>query len=109
MAYDETLAERIRSYLGDDPRFVEKKMFGGVAYMFQGNMAVGISGDELMVRLGPDEFEVALAEPGARHADMSGKPMKNWVLIDTAATAEDEDLHAWIERGVTFAGTLPPK
>lgn len=108
MAYDEILAERIRNHFGDDPDVVEKKMFGGVAYMVRGNMAVGIHGDGLMVRLG-DGAAAALVEPGASAMTMGGKQMKGYVVIDAGTIAHDEPLAAWIERGVEFAGSLPPK
>ncbi|HEX9847461.1 MAG TPA: TfoX/Sxy family protein [Acidimicrobiia bacterium] len=109
MAYDETLAVRIRDHLGDDPAIVEKKMFGGVAFMYQGNMAVGTHKDGLMVRVDPDEHESALGEAGVREFDMTGRSMKGWVVVDAEAIADDPSLASWIERGVDYAGSLPPK
>jgi TfoX/Sxy family transcriptional regulator of competence genes len=109
MAYDEGLAERIRERLGADPGVTEKRMFGGIAFMHRGNMAVGVSGEDLMVRVGPDATDAALARPGTRVFDMTGRPMRGWILVAGAAVAEDEVLTEWIEEGRAFAATLPPK
>ena len=109
MAYDESLADRVRDHLADNPEIAEKKMFGGVAFMFSGNMAVGISKDELMVRTGPDQYEKAMTQPGVRDFDMTGKRMKGWILVAPEELAEDESLAAWVDVGLDFAGSLPPK
>ncbi|CCK28692.1 hypothetical protein BN159_4313 [Streptomyces davaonensis JCM 4913] len=109
MAYDEGLAERIRERLGADPAVTEKRMFGGVAFLYEGNMAVGVTGDDLMVRVGPDASDAALARPGARVFDMTGRPMRGWVVVDGAAVAEDGTLGAWLDEGRAFAASLPPK
>ncbi|MEU6378936.1 TfoX/Sxy family protein [Streptomyces sp. NPDC046909] len=109
MAYDEGLAERIRQRLGADPAVTEKRMFGGVAFLYEGNMAVGVTGDDLMVRVGPDATDAALARPGARVFDMTGRPMRGWVVVDGAAVAEDDTLAAWLDEGRAFAASLPPK
>jgi hypothetical protein len=109
MAYDEDLAQRIRDTVGDDPGIDEKKMFGGLAVLLDGNMAVGVSGDELMVRVGVDDFDDALSNPGARPFEMSGNRMNGWVLVGGEGIAEDEDLERWIDVGMGFAGSLPPK
>jgi TfoX/Sxy family transcriptional regulator of competence genes len=109
MAYDETLAARVQEVLGDNPEISERKMFGGIAFMFSGHMAVGVSGEELMVRIDPDDQDAALARPGVRPFDMTGRPMKGWILVGPDAIAEDTDLDDWITRGLDFAGTLPPK
>jgi len=84
-------------------------MFGGIAFMLEGNMAVGIVGDDLMVRLDPADAEKALAEPHVRPMDFTGKPMKNMVFIDPQGTASDEDLASWVEAGADYASSLPPK
>lgn len=108
MAYDEGLAERIHVVLA--PRDPEaKKMFGGVAFMVDGHMTVGIIGEDLMARVGPDDHADALAQPGAGPMEFTGRPMKGWVHIDAAAIAEDEPLAEWIDRALTFVETLPPK
>jgi hypothetical protein len=109
MAYDEALAERIRERLGADPGIDEKRMFGGIAFLYQGNMAVGVSGDDLMVRVGSDASDAALARPGARVFDMTGRPMRGWVVVAGEAVAEDDVLGAWVDEGHAFAASLPPK
>jgi TfoX/Sxy family transcriptional regulator of competence genes len=109
MAYDEGLAERIRERLGADPDITEKRMFGGIAFLHRGNMAVGVSGDDLMVRVGPDATDEALARPGARIFDMTGRPMRGWIVVAASAVAQDEALGEWIEEGHAFAASLPPK
>ncbi|MGW1748939.1 TfoX/Sxy family protein [Streptomyces sp. NPDC002092] len=109
MAYDEGLAERIRQHLGADPGVAEKRMFGGIAFLLHGNMAVGVTGDHLMVRVGPDATDAALARPGARLFDMTGRPMRGWVVVDSSAVTEDETLGEWIDEGYAFAAGLPPK
>ena len=109
MAYDEQLAERIRVVLDGDVAVGERKMFGGLAFMVDGNMAVGVVGDELMVRVGPDAWSEALARPHAREMDFTGKSMKGFVYVSADGIAEDEGLVAWVGRGTEFAGSLPPK
>lgn len=109
MAYDEGLAERIREQLGADPDIAEKRMFGGIAFLYRGNMAVGVTGDDLMVRVGPDATDAALARPGARLFDMTGRPMRGWVVVAGSAVAEDDVLGEWIDEGRAFVAGLPPK
>ena len=81
MAYDEGLAHRVREVLRDLPGLVEKKMFGGIGFLVHGNMACGVNGDELIVRVGPEGYQEALARPHARPFDMTGRPMKGWVWV----------------------------
>jgi TfoX/Sxy family transcriptional regulator of competence genes len=109
VAYDEALAQRVRDMLGDNPDITERKMFGGIAFMLSGNMAVGVRQEDLMVRVDPIDHEQALAQPGARQADMGSRPMKGWLLVGPDATAEDSGLEEWIARGLDFAVGLPPK
>jgi TfoX/Sxy family transcriptional regulator of competence genes len=109
MAYDEALASRVRETLGDNPEISERQMFGGIAFMLSGNMAVGVSKDDLMVRIDPDDQDEALAQPGVRVFDMTGRPMKGWILVAPEATEDDADLQRWVESGLDFAGSLPPK
>ena len=109
MAFDEGLADRIRDALSGRHGVSQRKMFGGIAFMLEGNMAVGVAGEELMVRLGPDEAERALAEPHVRRMDMTGRPMKSMILVAPEATAADEDLASWVDAGADFAASLPPK
>jgi TfoX/Sxy family transcriptional regulator of competence genes len=110
MAYDEALAERVRAVISLREHVTEKKMFGGIAFMVGGNMACGVSsGSELIVRLDPEETEKALAEPGVRPFDMTGRPMKGWLLVEPAAIEADEQLASWVDAGADFAASLPPK
>ena len=109
MAFDEALAERVRATVADVDGVVEKRMFGGLAFVLNGNMAVGVHGEELIVRLAPEQTEEALAEPDVRVFDMTGRPMKGWVLVGQEATASEDGLGAWVTRGLDFAESLPPK
>ncbi len=109
MAFDESLADRIRDVLASRPEVTERKMFGGIAFMLAGNMAVGVIGEDLMVRLDPADAEKALGEPHTRPMDFTGRPMKNMVYIDAEGTASDEDLAVWVEAGADYAASLPPK
>ncbi len=109
MAYDEGLAERIRSACEGTDGVRERKMFGGLVFMFQGNMAFGVVGDELMVRVGRDAWGEAAARPHAREMDLTGRPMTGMVCVAVDGFAEDDDLEQWLDRGMAFAGSLPPK
>ena len=110
MAYDEDLAERIRGFLGDVP-VTEKKMFGGLAFLVGGNMSVAASGQGgLLVRHDPKDADKFLAEPGAAEFDMGGRgPMKGWLRVDDSVLGTDKTLKKWVERGVSYARSLPPK
>jgi TfoX/Sxy family transcriptional regulator of competence genes len=109
MAYDEGLAQRVREALGELPELVEKKMFGGIGFMVQGNMACGVNGDELIVRVGPEGYQEALTKPHARPFDMTGRPMKGWVWVASEGYESDMALEDWVRLGVEFALSLPPK
>jgi TfoX/Sxy family transcriptional regulator of competence genes len=109
MAYDEALADRVRDALAPRAEVSERKMFGGIAFMVGGNMAVGVLGDELMVRLDPADAEQALAEPDTRPMDFTGKPMKGMLFVDSAGTGTDADLGGWVDAGADHAASLPPK
>lgn len=109
MAYDEGLAERLREVLADEPDLTEKRMFGGLALLLGGNMSVGVYGDELLVRVGRDGTDDALARPQTRMFDMVDRPMRGWILVAPEGVADDDDLAAWVERGVRFARSLPAK
>jgi TfoX/Sxy family transcriptional regulator of competence genes len=109
MAYDDGLAERLREFFQDVPEVVEKKMFGGLAFMVRGNMCVGVVNTELMVRTGPDGYEEALLEPNARKMDFTGKPMRGFVYISEQGFESDRDLTSWIDRAMGFVDTLPSK
>jgi hypothetical protein len=109
MAYDEGLAERIRDVLEERRDVVERKMFGGLAFMVGGSMCVGIVGDELMVRVGPDAYDQALRRPHARRMDFTGRPMKGFVFVGCAGFESDEDLRAWVDRGLACALAAPKR
>jgi hypothetical protein len=109
MPYDEKLADRVRAAIGDDPRLSERKMFGGIAFMLDGNMACGIVRSDLMVRVGPDAYEDALSRPHARPMDFTGRPMRGMVYVGAPALAGDTALAEWVERGCSYAASLPPK
>jgi TfoX/Sxy family transcriptional regulator of competence genes len=109
LAYDERLAARIRNLVADRPGMVEKKMFGGIAFILDGNMACGVTGDDLMVRIGPDAFAQAILAPGARPFDMTGRPMKGWLVVAGEAVGGEPALRDWVSQGVAYAASLPPK
>ncbi len=109
MAYDEALADRIRDVLSARSDVSERKMFGGVAFMVAGNMACGVLGEDLIVRLGEEEGEKALAEDGVRPFDFTGKPMRTTVYVSPERTADEEGLAEWVEAGADYAASLPPK
>jgi hypothetical protein len=109
VAFDELLAERIRGVLGDRMDVDERRMFGGIAFMIGGNMCCGVLGEELIVRVGPDEGEQALTEPGVRPFDFTGRPSRGIVVVAPEQLAEDADLDRWVGRGEAFASSLPPK
>ena len=109
MAYDEGLAQRVREEMSGLPGYVEKRMFGGIGFLLRGNMAGGVIGEDLIVRVGPGEYESALAEPHTRPFDMTGRPMRGWVAVTAQGYESDEDLVDWIQRGVEYALTLPAK
>lgn len=106
MAYDKGLAERVRDAL---PALAEKRMFGGVAWMERGHLVAGIWKDALIARVPPDETPKALAEPGVKPFDVTGKPMRGWVLVEPEAIAEEPELRAWVGRSRAFVRTLPAK
>ena len=109
MAYDEELAERIRRALAGRQGVSEKKMFGGIAFMLRGNMFCGIVRDDLMVRVGLERHEEALAQPHARPMDFTGRPMRGMVYVGPEGCRTDEALKRWVEQGLNFAATLPAK
>lgn len=109
MAYDEGLAYRIRETIGDHPGLEEKKMFGGVGFMLFGNMACGVNQDDLIVRVGPEDYEAQLAQPNARPFDLTGRPMRGWIVVGPEGYEDDQDLENWVQIGVKFSLSLPPK
>ena len=107
MSYDEGLLHRVREVADTGEVWVEKKMFGRVAIMLNGNMACGIVEDELMVRGGPNAYEDSLGQLHAPEMDFTGRPMKGMVMVSVAGIDADKDLGEWVARGVDFAGSLP--
>ncbi len=109
MAFDEGLAERIREALRMRAGISERKMFGGLAFMLQGHMFVGILGDTLMARVGPNDYAEVLRKPWVRKMDFTGRPMKGYVFVDPAGFESDAALEGWVARCIRFAESLPPK
>jgi TfoX/Sxy family transcriptional regulator of competence genes len=109
MAFSEELASRVREILEDSGPVEEKKMFGGLAFMVNGHMSVGITKDELMLRLGPERATVALAEPHVRPMDFTGRPMKGYVYVAAPGLRTEAKLREWLDLAREFNATMPPK
>jgi TfoX/Sxy family transcriptional regulator of competence genes len=110
VAYDEDLADRIRELTAGEPDVAEKSMFGGLAFLVGGNMAVAASGQGgLMVRVDPASTEVLLTRPHALPFEMRGRPLRGWLRIDAEGVRTGHQLASWVERGVAYARSLPPK
>lgn len=109
MPFDESLAARIREVLARRKGIEERKMFGGICFLLHSNLLVGVWKESLIARLGPDEGEAALLEPHVRVFDITGKPMRNWVLVEPEGVEDDDQLKAWVGRAAKFVRTLPPK
>src|SRR5262245_33531718 len=109
MAFDEQLADRVRKALGRRAGVVEKKMFGGLAFLLNGNMSVGVHGNELIVRVEPEDSTAMLKEPGVRIFDITGRPMKGWLLVGGAGIKDAVALARWVHRGATYASALPKR
>ena len=108
MAFDEVLASRIRAAVAGIPNITEMKMFGGLAFMHQGNMVLGVVKEDLMARVGADAHPDALRQPGARPMDFAGRPMVGMVFVGPAGTAGDQ-LATWVDRAMAYARTMEPK
>ena len=110
MAYDEDLANRIRELLGGEADVEEQRMFGGLAFLAGGNMAVAVSGQGgLMVRVEPAETDRLVEQAGVRPFEMRGRPLDGWVRVDAGAVGAEADLAAWVQRGLAYARALPRK
>ena len=109
MAYDEALADRIRPLIGERGDVDERKMFGGITWMLQGNMACGVLGDDIAVRLLPEDADRALEEPGTRRFDMTGRPARGFIVVSGGAVGGDDALARWVNAGADYALSLPPK
>lgn len=109
MAYDEMLAGRLRDALRGAGPVSEKKMFGGIAFMLNGNMCCGVVKDTLMVRVPPGQYEMMLKEPHVRPMDFTGRPLRGFVYVDPKGLRTDGALEKWLKRTLAFASSLPPK
>jgi hypothetical protein len=110
VAYDEELADRIREQIGAEAGLTEKKMFGGLAFLIGGNMAIGASGQGgLLVRVDPEETDVLVVSTSARPMEMRGREMKGWLRVDAEDVPTREALAEWVERGTAYARSLPAK
>lgn len=109
MAFDESLASRIRDALARKKNIEERKMFGCICFLLNGNALAGVWKNSLIARLGPDKGEAALREPHVREFDITGRPMRNWVVVEPEGVEGDDQLKDWIERATTFVKSLPKK
>jgi hypothetical protein len=109
MPYDTLLAARLRAAIGPLPELQEMHMFGGIGFLVNGNMACGVHKDRLIVRVGPDAYAQALTRPHTRAFDLTGRPMSGWVFVEPSGCATQGTLQAWVEQGLAFARSLPPK
>lgn len=109
MAYDEGLAQRVRDLISDHPGFVEKKMFGGIGFLLGGNMACGVNQEDLIIRVGPDNYQGALSRPSVKVFNLTGRPMTGWIVVKDPGYQKDVDLQDWVDQGVAFALSLPEK
>ena len=109
MVYDKGLAQRVREILEDESGFTEKNMFGGICFLLFGNMVCGIIKDDLIARIGADRYAELLKMPHTKKFDLTGKPMKGWVMVLSAALDSDEELNDWVQKAMSFVRTLPPK
>jgi TfoX/Sxy family transcriptional regulator of competence genes len=109
MPYDDASAGRIRAVLAGRNDVTEKRMFGGIAFLLNGNLCVGVIKDDLIVRVGPDAHAELVDRPHAREMDFSGRPMAGWLYVAPPGIVADADLRRWIDHGIAFAGSLPVK
>jgi len=109
VAYAESVAERVRGALAGRDDVIEKRMFGGLAFMVSGHMTCGVVDTELMVRVGPECYAEALARPSAREMDFTGKPLKGFVYVAPDGFSSNADLAAWLALALDFVGGLPAK
>ena len=109
MPYDQELADRVLGILGAEASLTQRRMFGGLAYMLQGNMACCVLQGDLIVRVPKEEYADALGQPHIREMDYSGRSMRGWVMVGSGATGDDASLTAWVRYGASTALALPPK
>ena len=109
MAFDAGLADRIREVLSGEPGLSEKKMFGGIGFMLDGNMCAGVQRESLIVRVPPEQYEHYVAQPSVNQFPTAERPMKGWITVGPDGIAEDEELSNWLQWGIAVARSLPPK
>ncbi len=109
MAFDTKLADRIRRSLGKEPGITEKQQFGGVAYLVNGNVACGVIANDMLVRVGPEKHEQAMANTHAKAFSLTGRPSKGWVIVSRDGLKTAAELNRWVRLGTDFAASLPPK
>ncbi len=109
MAFDKGLADRLRLVLAGNRAILERKMFGGLAFLFNGHMFCGVVNADLMLRIGPEATTAALKQPYTRRMDFTGKALKSMIFVDARGVDFDESLRDWVESALTYVMTLPPK
>jgi TfoX/Sxy family transcriptional regulator of competence genes len=109
MAYNESLAQRLKALIETDRKLQEKKMFGGIAFLLNGNMCCGVHGDEVILRVDPEKYEMLLSRPNVREFDMTGRPIKGWLMLERAGWSKSKALGFWIEEAVGYAAGLKRK
>ena len=111
MAYDKDLAARVESIFKNliPLEIISKKMFGGICYLLNGNIACGVHQNKLIIRVGKEEYLNALTNPGTSPFDLTGRPMAGWVFVEPPLIDSDEELRVWVQKGVNFTLTLPEK
>ncbi|MBI4297572.1 MAG: TfoX/Sxy family protein [Chloroflexi bacterium] len=109
MAYNQKLAERVRHLLAGQPGIVEKSMFGGLTFMVMDNMCCGVLNNDLVVRVGPEHYQEALADPSARPMDFTGRPLKGMLYIGPKGCKTEKELKAWVDEALSFVVSLPPR
>jgi TfoX/Sxy family transcriptional regulator of competence genes len=109
MTYDEGLAQRVREILEERLGYEEKKMFGGIGFLFFGNMACGVIREDLIIRVGAEKYTEALLKPDVELFDMTGRAMTGWVVVKEPGYRKDSSFQDWVEQGVVYSLSLPPK
>ncbi len=109
MVFDERLADRVRKVLAEEVEASERKMFGGLSFMVRGNMCLGIVGDDLVVRIGPDRYDKALTRRDTRPMDFTGKPLRGYVYVGLEGYRSAKALRDWVNQALEFNKTLPAK
>jgi len=109
MTFGEGLAQRVRDLISDLPNYVEKKMFGGIGFLLGGNMACGVNQEDLIIRVGPENYQGALSRSSVKVFDLTGRPMTGWIVVKKPGYQIDDDLQEWVDQGVAIALSLPKK